>query len=161
MAKKVSKKVEEEVTPLVTPTEQVSEPVEEIEEEQPLVVEEPKPEQKVEVVMPQPAVKAKEPEEVPVEERIMKYIESRMGGEVKLNDFIKSLYPMPTVGNPPAYLSQGESKKLKAILTGMVGSGLLRIKGNAHLLLGQFYHEPVDQRTCHRSIKDVDLFVEK
>lgn len=164
MAKSISSKSKEkeQAAPVIPTAEPMTEPVLEIEEEQPLVAEPPKPEPKVEEVKvvappPPPAVS----EKLSFEEKILNFVDSRTGGNTKLNDFIKSLYPRPTIGNPPEYLNQGESKRLRSILSGMIANQQIIIRDNAHLLLGKFYHEPVDQKTCHRNINDVDLFVEK
>lgn len=89
------------------------------------VVEEDAPE--VPEVVPEPVVVTNSVVEMPkinreadaslsMEERIAAFVENR-GGEVfvKLNDFLKSLYPLPRFNEPPVWLQQGSNKQIRVV----------------------------------------------
>lgn len=129
-----------EITPevVVENEEKVAEPVVEV------VVE-----NKVEVVS----------EELTDEEKIVKFLESRSGGYVKVNDFLKSLFPLPKTPNePPVWLMQGAAKRLRVLLEGMRLKGLIKIANNTHLLLGTFYYPDTSHmKTAHHTLNSVQI----
>lgn len=75
-----------------------------------------------------------------IEEKIAVFLDSRGSGEIKLNDFLKSLFGVPKFGEPPIWSSQGNSKVLRVTLTKMVTDGLINIQNNNHVKLGTFYY---------------------
>jgi hypothetical protein len=96
------------------------------------------------------------------EEKIVAFIESRTGGDtVRLNEFLKSLYPLPQRNEPPLWLNQGTSKQIKVLLSKMQADGLISIVNNTHELLGKFYHAGEQQITQHRNLNNVDILAKK
>ena len=76
------------------------------------------------------------------EEKIVAFIESRTGGDtVRLNEFLKSLYPLPQRNEPPLWLNQGTSKQIKVLLSKMQADGLISIVNNTHELLAGFWKQ--------------------
>jgi len=75
------------------------------------------------------------------EERILAFIDSRKGdGNVKLNDFLKSLYPIPKANMPAAWTDQGAMKRLRVLLEKMQQEGKIEIISNSHNRLGRPYY---------------------
>jgi hypothetical protein len=96
------------------------------------------------------------------EEKIVAFIESRTGGDtVRLNEFLKSLYPLPQRNEPPLWLNQGTSKQIKVLLSKMQADGLISIVNNTHELLGKFYHAGEQQITQHRNLNNVEILAKK
>lgn len=100
-------------------------------------------------------------EELSKEERIINFLESRNDGEFVINDFLKSLYPIPTYSMPAEYLRQGESKALKGLLTKMQAEGKIAFVDNSYQKLGQFYYEGGDTQTKHYNILNVKIIAKK
>lgn len=98
-------------------------------------------------------------EELTDEEKIVKFLESRSGGYVKVNDFLKSLFPLPKTPNePPVWLMQGAAKRLRVLLEGMRLKGLIKIANNTHLLLGTFYYPDTSHmKTAHHTLNSVQI----
>ncbi len=78
------------------------------------------------------------------EERIEAFMEGK-NEFLKLNDFLKSLYPIPKFNEPPAYLDKGEMKRMRILLDNMQSHGKLQIKDNGHGKLGNHYYEGEQQ----------------
>lgn len=113
------------------------------------------------VVEEKPKVAAVVKDERTIEEKILDFVESRGNvGEIKMNDFLKSLYPI-LPNTPPDYLQLGKSKELKKTLTDMQAAGNILIVNNAHLKLGQPYHEGVQQESKNHTILTVPISVKK
>lgn len=94
--------------------------------------------------------------------QILEFFNSRKtDAAIKLNDFLKSLYPKVTVDKPAMYLMQAESKKIAGVLTELVNEGHFTIQGNQHKLLGKPYYEGEDQRQRHYTINNLELIAEK
>jgi hypothetical protein len=79
-----------------------------------------------------------------MEQKIVAFLEDKKDF-VKLNDFLKSLYPIPKMGEPPAYLDKGEMKRMRILLDNMQFHGKLEIKNNGHGQLGNHYYEGEQQ----------------
>ncbi len=143
---------EEEIIPEIP----IVETTPEIKQEEKEIVEIPKPGTKVfsAPVMPQAGLTN--------EERIVKFIDGAMGNKIRLNDFLKSLYPIPAFNAPAQWKKQGESKQLRGMLDKMVKEGTIKIIGNSHLKLGTFhYPDSTTLKTEYFSLDNVELFVEK
>lgn len=94
---------------------------------------------------PKPAIKSKEMDAtLSSEERIEAFIEDKKDW-VKLNDFLKALYPIPRFNEPPVYLDKGEMKRMRILLDNMQSHGKLQIKDNGHGKLGNHYYEGEQQ----------------
>lgn len=91
------------------------------------------------------------------EDRITAFLDGK-SGRVKLNDFLKSLWPSSKNNDPAPWLLQGNMKYLRSVLEAMVSSNKLIIFNDQHKLLGKFYHTGEDQKTCHRNL--ADTFIE-
>lgn len=93
-----------------------------------------------------------------MEQKIVRFLESRIGGFVRINDFIKSLYPIPRMNEMPVYVNQGESKRLKGMLEKMKSDGTIKIEADSHLRLGSFYY-PDGQtlKTHYHNINTIEI----
>ncbi len=143
---KASKTKKEEVVPEVEqPIEQLQEPVieeekvEEVEKQEEPIVEPPKE------VIPEVPVKVVETptpkqEDISMEEKLVKFLQARGSGYFKVNDFIKSLYPITRFNEQPKWLNQGESKRLRNMLETMKSNGQIKIANDMHKRLGTFHY---------------------
>lgn len=95
------------------------------------------------------------------EERIINFMATRPDGEVKLNDFLKTLYPLPTHGEPAIYLRQGESRALRGLLTKMQQEGKILFADNQYRKLGDFYYVDGDIETKYHTILTVTITAKK
>lgn len=177
--KKIKNQVEEKVEPVInqpveiTPTVEETPPPE-IGDEPPAVTldevkevetpkEEPVVEQpKEEAIQYQTGVKPTFaiPDDAPMDEKIIMFLESR-DGEIRMNDFLKSLFDVPKFGEPPLWMNKGENKRLSLILQDIQGKGYCTFISNSHLKLGQFYHDGEDQRTKHHNLGTVNIIAKK
>jgi len=132
-----------------------------------------KEEVKDEVIQP-PTVKAEEPVKAPIpaptptvkdertdEQKIVDFVNSRPAGVVKLNDFLKSLYPPISFNSPAQYMQIGESKRLKKMLQDLHDSGEITIVNNSHSTLGKPYHHGEQQLSANHNIATVEIFAQK
>lgn len=92
------------------------------------------------------------------EERIESFLEGKYG-TIKLNDFLKSLYPLPKFNEPPVWLQQGEMKRLRVILDNMQSHGRIKIVNNIHSRLGTFYYEGEQQFARHYNLNTITVEV--
>lgn len=95
--------------------------------------------------------------ELTQEEKILKFLDGKKD-YVKMNDFLKSLYPVPTFSAPAAWLNQAVSKTLKGLLESMVKDGLIEIANNNHGMLGKHYYEGVDAKQRHHNLTTVEIW---
>ena len=160
------KKVKVENPPTIT------EPIEEVIEE---TVEEIIPEVVIEEKEEEPVIEIPEPikevviekvvdlsVELSLEQRIINFIDSRDAGEIKMNDFLKSLFGVPKIGELPTWLNQGASRKIRQLLDDMVKNSQIIIQGNSHLRLGTFYYpDSSTGKTAYRNLSDVNIVVKK
>lgn len=93
---------------------------------------------------------------LPFDQRILAFMESRgTSGFIRLNEFLKSLYPLPKGNEPPKWLQMGEGKRLLGILDKLQSEGKILINNNQHKRLGKFYYAGVEQITQHHNLNDV------
>lgn len=95
--------------------------------------------------------------ELSIEDRIINFLEGKKD-YVKMNDFLKSLYPIPTMQNPAAWMQQATSKTLRGLLDSMVKEGALTIAGDTHLQLGKPYYHGDDQRQAHYNLSSLEIW---
>lgn len=99
--------------------------------------------------------------EISMEQKIINFIESRTG-EIKMNDFLKSLYGVPKFGEPPIWLSQGANKELKGVLEKLSNEGQVVVASNAHMKLGTFYYpDTTTMKTEYHTLNSVPLIAVK
>lgn len=173
-----SKKVVEETLP--EPIPEITEQPEEIKEEvpEPEIAEQPKEEtikigqtsailtdevKVIEIPLSEAIERGfvKDVVELSKEERIINFMDTRSDGEVKMNDFLKSLYPLPTSSSPAAYLRQGESRSLRGLLTKMQQEGKILFADSQYRKLGDFYYVDGDTETKYHNILTVQIVAKK
>ncbi len=91
------------------------------------------------------------------EEKLLAYIDSRPNGEVKLNDFLKSLFPIAKFNEPQVYLTQQSSKTIKNLLNKLN----LTIVNNEHEKLGKFYYDGDKTETQYHNLTTVSIILKK
>lgn len=107
---------------------------------------------------PAPVYRKEADVNLPFEERIVAYMESRNSSEpIKINDFLKSLYPFPRSNEPAQWTAQGTNKYLRAVLEKMKADGLIRIHGDSHKKLGAFYYDGDDPKTKYHNLGTVTI----
>jgi len=112
---------------------------------------------------PKPADKATAPEldrKLPKYQRLVHFLESHGGdkGFVKINDFLKTFYPVPAGKEPPLWTNQGEMRSLKALLRTMKENGQVVFNGNSWERLGDNYH--TDGEKLRRDYSVADIIIE-
>lgn len=130
---------------------------------------EPELSETVEVKEPEPVeIKQEEvkavinTEELSMEERILAYLEDKPKAEIKMNDFIKSLFKAPKYGEPPLWSLQPASKEIRNILEKIQKSGFIEISGNAHLKLGvTHYPDTSTMKAEKHTLNSVPIYVKK
>jgi len=170
MAKSTKSKKNKEEEVVAPPTENLVEetvtPIEEVE-----INEEPKVEElkvvepelvaekaEVTVTVSEPPKLPKEADKsLPMEERVAAYVESRgMVNWVKLNDFLKSLFPLPKYNEPPVWLEQGVNKQIRNMLNDMQAKGQITIQDNRHIRLGTpYYPDSTTLKTHYHNLNSV------
>lgn len=165
--KEVKPKVEEIVEPIIEEA-----PVAEIGQEPPSVTLDEVNEietvevAEIKVVEPvsEPVVKTQiEPSEnISMEDKVLKYLEGKPVGEIRMNDFLKSLFKPPKFGELPLWQHQSANKEIRNLLDKLHRSGDLEVSGNAHLKLGAVYYpDTVTMKTSHHDLNSVPIFVKK
>lgn len=152
--------INETVTGITVPPETTEIVEEQIIEETPTSITKPV----VEEIIPEPVKEEPAPlvvntEEKSMEEKIVEFLDSREG-DVKMNDFLKSLYPVPQFNHPPKYLEQGTSKYLKMILEKMQSEGKITIVNNLHRRLGEHWYDQ-DGRTQRYNLSTMQIVAKK
>ncbi len=112
-----------EVAPEPTP---ITEPIKYVEERQPDVLKEEAVERLADDTM---------------ESSIVKYLDGKGEGEHLLNDFIKSLFPIPKFNEPAIYLTQENSRYIRHVLDNMQLESKISIVNNSHRKLGAHWYE--------------------
>lgn len=120
--------------------------------------EEPKAEK---VETPLPVITPVIEDESSIEEKVLKFIESRGSGKVELNSFLKSLYGVQKFNEPPKWLKQGTNRQLRAILEKMQQEGKVNIDGRRHMRLGQPYYADSKPETQYHNLNTVPIIVNK
>jgi len=100
---------------------------------------------------------------LPFDVRIEKFLESRNNGQfIKLNDFLKSLYPLPKPNEAPEWAKQSAAKQLRLLLIKMQSEGRIIISNNMHLKLGaHHYPDTTTGKVAYRNIGDVIIECKK
>lgn len=120
--------------------------------------EEPKAEK---VETPLPVITPVIEDESSIEEKVLKFIESRGSGKIELNSFLKSLYGVQKFNEPPKWLKQGTNRQLRAILEKMQQEGKVNIDGRRHMRLGQPYYADSKPETQYHNLNTVPIIVNK
>jgi hypothetical protein len=110
---------------------------------------------------PKPIYRKELDANLPFEERIEAFIDSRNEGVVRMNDFLKSLYGVPQFNTPPKWADQKEMKSLGGILENMQNTGKINIQNGTHKQLGKHYYSGDDQRLSHHNLNTVTIEVKK
>lgn len=89
--------------------------------------------------------------------RILHFLESHGGydGFVKLNDFLKTFYPLPKMKEPPLWANQGEMRSLRNLLRTMKDNNEIVFSGNNYDRLGENYHTNPERLRKDYSIADL------
>lgn len=133
--------------PIDSPAEQTKEPL----AEEPIVTKEIE-------IPPAPAYRKELDKSLPFEDRIVAFLESRGAGQIfKINDFLKSLYPIPQLNAPPTWMDQAAMKRLRVTLDNMQSHGKLTISNNSHAKLGTHYYEGVEQFARFHNLNTVPI----
>ncbi|MES2287373.1 MAG: hypothetical protein V4547_16895 [Bacteroidota bacterium] len=135
----------------------IKEPV--IEEKVEEIPEPEKPTEKIEVKVTEPI---KEELGYTIEEKIINFIESRSKGEIKMNDFLKSLYSIPKFNEAPQWLNQGASKEIRDVLNKLSNEGKITVVSNAHMKLGTFYYPDTStMKTEYHNLNTIQIIAIK
>lgn len=116
--------------------------------------------EEVKVEIAPPIIEIQEESELSIEDKILNFVNSRQG-EIKLNPFIKSLYPKQNFNEPEIYLRQGESKSIKHTIQKLIDRNEFKVKDNTHKLLGAFYYNDTEQKTKYNNINNIEIIAEK
>ena len=159
MAKQVrTKKIEEtipvqeeiaapEILPEVTPEQTpVTEPIKYVEERQPDVLKEEAVERLSDDTM---------------EASIVKYLDGKGEGEHLLNDFLKSLFPIPKFNEPAIYLTQENSRYIRHVLENMQLECKINIVNDLHRKLGEHWYEPETGIAKRHNLSTVKIVAKK
>lgn len=120
--------------------------------------EEPKAEK---IEPPLPVITPVMEDESSIEEKILKFIESRGSGKIELNSFLKSLYGVQRFNEPPKWLKQGTNRQLRAIIEKMQQEGKINVDGRKHMRLGQPYYADSKPETQYHNLNTVPIIVNK
>lgn len=100
--------------------------------------------------------------DISMEQQVINFIESRSEGEIKMNDFLKSLFGVAKVGEPPLWQNQGATKQIKVLLDKLHNAGEIEVCGNAHLKLGTtYYPDTTTMRAAQYDLGSVPVFCKK
>ena len=124
----------------------VTEPIKYAEERQPDIIQEESKERLADETM---------------EASILKYLESKGEGEHLLNDFIKSLFPIPKFNEPSIYLTQENSRYIMHVLENMQMEGKISIVNNLHRRLGAHWYEPETNIAKRHNLSTVKIVAKK
>jgi len=95
-------------------------------------------------------------------EKVLKYLDERPRTEIRMNDFLKSLFKPPKFGELPIWQSQSANKEVKSTLDKLQLSGELEVISNAHLNLGTtYYPDTSTMRSAKHDLNSVSIFVRK
>ena len=100
-------------------------------------------------------------DDLSMEDKIVQFIDSKTG-DIKINDFLKSLFGVPKFNEPPTWVTQGASKQLRVLLTDMQRKGLISIYGDGHSKLGTFYYPDMTTGlTAYHNLNTVPIIAKK
>lgn len=101
-------------------------------------------------------------ENLSMEEKINKFLDSRDAGEVRMNDFLKSLFPIPKFNEPPLWLKQENCKMLRIVLERMYSKGEINIISESHRRLGMnYYPDLATGRREHYTLNSLQIIAKK
>ena len=80
---------------------------------------------------------------------------------VKVNDFLKSLFPVPKQNEVPAWKNQQVSKQIRNAINDLRDTGDIELRNADHEKLGKFYYIENNSVTQHHDINSVDIFAKK
>lgn len=85
--------------------------------------------------------------------RIVHFLESRKTGDfVKLNDFLKALYPIPKPGFPVEFTKPENMRFLRMTLKQLQESGKIQLSNNSFERLGKHYYEGSNPETKYHNV---------
>lgn len=100
--------------------------------------------------------------ELSMEQKIVNFIDSRDGTDIKMNDFLKSLFGTPKYNEPPQWATQSANKVLKGVLDKMVKGRMITIQNDSHLRLGSFYYpDTTTMKTEYHSLNTIQIVAKK
>lgn len=95
------------------------------------------------------------------EQKILNYLDDKPKGEIRMNDFLKSLFGVSKFNELPTWQNQGASKEVRNLL-GKINGGEYEVMGNAHLKLGTtYYPDTSTMRAMQHDLGSVAIFVKK
>lgn len=95
---------------------------------------------------------------LPFSDRLDAFLAKKKGTTVRLNDFLKSLYPVPVIGARPRWEDQGEMKRLRVLLANYSATGKIEVSNNLYQQLGTFYYgESSDPVTKYHNLATIIL----
>lgn len=101
-------------------------------------------------------------EELSNEQKLLNFLESREVLEIKLNDFLKSLYGVPKFGEPSLALTQASSKEIRNMLDKINNGGEYKIVNDLHKRLATFYYPDTEtMKTEWHNINSIPLVAVK
>jgi len=101
-------------------------------------------------------------ENLSMEEKINRFLDSRGSGEIRMNDFLKSLFPIPKLNEPPLWLKQENCKMLRIVLEGMYSKGEINIISESHRRLGMNYYPDLSTgRREHYTLNSLQIIAKK
>lgn len=101
-------------------------------------------------------------QELSKEQRIINYLEDKPKGDIRVNDFLKSLFGVSKLNEPPMWQNQAASKEIKGLLDKMQAAGYLEVVNNAHLKLGQtYYPDTTTMRAVQYDLNSAPIFIKK
>lgn len=101
-------------------------------------------------------------EELSNEQKLLNFLESREVVEIKLNDFLKSLYGVPKFGEPSLALTQSSSKEIRNMLDKINNGGEYKIVNDLHKRLATFYYPDTEtMKTEWHNINSIPLVAVK
>lgn len=172
-AKKEKKQDEEKISPAIeetnnpeigeTPPSVTLDEVKEVSTPEPELPKEAIPEV-LEKVKEEPVVSktVQIPENATMGNKIMAFLENKPKSEIRINDYLKSLFKPPKFGEPPLWQNQAASKEVKSALDKLHKDGDIEVLGNAHLKLGTaYYPDTQTMRTEYYSIDTIPIFIKK
>lgn len=95
-------------------------------------------------------------------QRIIAFLETRKGaGKIKLNDFLKSLYPLAKGNEKPFFTVQGNMKKLKQDLMELRAEGDISFVNDSFERLGKaFFPDHATGKTHYYDVTNLIIEVE-
>ncbi len=79
-------------------------------------------------------------------------------GEIKMNDFLKSLFQIQAFPELPIWANQTSSKEIRILLDKMQSEGKLEVLNNTHIRLGKVYYpDAVTGKAAYYSLQDTPI----